>query len=61
VDCREDVFLRLQEDFLALAERLEFFLPRNAFPLARSAEHVAVRSERMPWYSGPTFWSIWKP
>ena len=23
VDCREDVFLRLQEDFLALAERLE--------------------------------------
>jgi len=37
VDCREDVFLRLQEDFLALAERLGF-RPRNAFPSARSAE-----------------------
>jgi len=37
VDCREDVFLRLQEDFLALAERLGF-PAAQCIPSARSAE-----------------------
>ena len=54
VDCREDVFLRLQEDFLALSERLEF-LAAQCIPIsALDGDNVAVRSDRMPWYSGPT-------
>src|SRR5436190_6506172 len=54
VDCREDVFLRLQEDFLALAERLEFPSARCIPISALGGDNVAVRSDRMPWYSGPT-------
>jgi len=54
LDCREDVFLRLQEDFLALAERLEFPAAQCIPISALGGDNVAVRSERMPWYSGPT-------
>src|SRR5881275_1390040 len=54
VDCREDVFLRLQEDFLALAERLEFPSAQCIPISALGGDNVAVRSDRMPWYSGPT-------
>ncbi|PYU67434.1 MAG: sulfate adenylyltransferase subunit CysN [Acidobacteria bacterium] len=54
VDCREDVFLRLQEDFLALAERLEFPAAKCIPISALGGDNVAVRSDRMPWYSGPT-------
>jgi len=54
VDCREDVFLRLQEDFLALAERLEFPAAQCIPISALGGDNVAVRSDRMPWYSGPT-------
>jgi sulfate adenylyltransferase large subunit len=54
VDCREDVFLRLQEDFLALAERLRFPAAQCIPISALGGDNVAVRSGRMPWYSGPT-------
>src|SRR3989442_13862673 len=54
VDCREDVFLRLQEDFLALAERLEFPAAQCVPISALGGDNVAVRSERMPWDSGAT-------
>src|SRR6202790_4150223 len=54
VDCREDVFLRLQEDFLALAERLEYPAAQCIPISALGGDNVGVRSGRMPWYSGPT-------
>jgi sulfate adenylyltransferase subunit 1 len=54
VDCREDVFLRLQEDFLALAERLRFPAAQCIPISALGGDNVAVRSGRMPWYLGPT-------
>ena len=54
VDCREDVFLRLQEDFLALAERLGFPAAQCIPISALGGDNVAVRSGRMPWYAGPT-------
>ncbi len=54
VDCREDVFLRLQEDFLALAERLGFPAAQCIPISALAGDNVAVRSGRMPWYAGPT-------
>ena len=54
VDCREDVFLRLQEDFLALAERLRFPAAQCIPISALGGDNVAVRSGRMPWYAGPT-------
>ncbi|PYU60853.1 MAG: sulfate adenylyltransferase subunit CysN [Acidobacteria bacterium] len=54
VDCREEVFLRLQEDFLALAERLGFPAAQCIPISALGGDNVAVRSGRMPWYAGPT-------
>jgi len=54
VDCSEDVFLRLQEDFLALAERLGFPAAQCIPISALGGDNVAVRSGRMPWYAGPT-------
>ena len=54
VDCREDVFLRLQDDFLALAERLGFPAAQCIPISALGGDNVAVRSGRMPWYAGPT-------
>jgi len=54
VDCREEVFLRLQEDFLALAERLGFPAAQCIPISALGGDNVAVRSGRMLWYAGPT-------
>jgi sulfate adenylyltransferase large subunit len=54
VDYREDVFLRLQKEFFALAEQLG--IP-NVYSIPISAlvgENIVSPSERMPWCSGPT-------
>ena len=53
-DYSEDVFLRLQRDFLSLASRLS--IPSvQCIPIsALAGDNVVSRSESMPWYSGPT-------
>ena len=51
---REDVFLRLQEDFLALAGELEIPHAQCIPVSALEGDNVVERSERMPWYGGPT-------
>jgi sulfate adenylyltransferase large subunit len=55
VQYREDVFLRLQEDFEALAKQLA--VPHVvAIPIsALLGDNVVARSAHMPWYHGPTF------
>src|SRR5437764_7027518 len=54
VDYREEVFLRFQKDFLALASQLGI-LSVECIPIsALAADNVVRTSENMPWYSGPT-------
>jgi sulfate adenylyltransferase subunit 1 len=55
VQYREDVFLRLQKDFEALAKQLA--VPHVvAIPIsALLGDNVVARSAHMPWYHGPTF------
>ena len=55
VEYREEVFLRLQKDFDALAKQLA--VPHVVtIPIsALAGDNVVERSERMPWYHGPTF------
>jgi sulfate adenylyltransferase large subunit len=55
VEYREDVFLRLQKDFDALAKQLA--VPHvTAIPIsALAGDNVVERSGRTPWYHGPTF------
>jgi bifunctional enzyme CysN/CysC/sulfate adenylyltransferase subunit 1 len=55
VEYREDVFLRLQKDFDALAKQLA--VPHVvAIPIsALVGDNVVARSAYMPWYHGPTF------
>jgi sulfate adenylyltransferase large subunit len=51
----EDVFLKLREDFMALAAQLGV-LQVAAIPIsALEGDNVVSRTERMPWYDGPTF------
>ncbi|HEY2548216.1 MAG TPA: sulfate adenylyltransferase subunit CysN [Candidatus Acidoferrum sp.] len=52
---REDVFLRLEADFRALAEQLR--IPRvQCVPVsALEGDNVVSRSANTAWYSGPTF------
>src|SRR6202163_2093294 len=55
VEYREDIFLRLQKDFEALAKQLA--VP-HVVPIPISAlagDSVVTRSAHMPWYHGPTF------
>ena len=54
MDHRVDVFLRLQEDFLVFAEQLEFQAVQCIPISALEGDNVAARSDKMPWYSGPT-------
>src|SRR5215831_11109422 len=51
---REDVFIRLQRDFLALAAQLG--IPAvECIPIsALAGDNIVSASENMPWYSGPT-------
>jgi sulfate adenylyltransferase large subunit len=55
VEYREDVFLRLQKDFDALAKQLA--VPHVvAIPIsALAGDNVVSRSAHMTWYHGPTF------
>ena len=55
VDYSEEVFLRIKQDFLALAAQLG--VPHvMAIPIsALEGENVVRRTGRMPWYEGPTF------
>ncbi len=55
VDYREEVFLKLQKDFDALAKQLA--VPHVVtIPIsALAGDNVVARGEHMPWYHGPTF------
>ena len=54
VDYGEEVFLKLREDFIALARQLA--VPHVVtIPIsALAGDNVVARGERMPWYHGPT-------
>jgi sulfate adenylyltransferase subunit 1 len=54
VEYREDVFLRLQADFLALAEQLKISAVKCVPVSALEGDNIVTRSGAMPWYSGPT-------
>ena len=51
---QEEVFLRLQDDFLALAERLKILAVQCVPVSALEGDNVVTRSRAMTWYSGPT-------
>jgi len=51
---QEEAFLRLQDDFLALAERLKILSVQCVPVSALEGDNVVTRSRRMTWYSGPT-------
>jgi hypothetical protein len=50
----EATFLRLQEDFVSLVERLNFSLVQCVPVSALEGDNIVDRSERTDWYSGPT-------
>src|SRR5713226_9023779 len=54
VDYREAVFLRLQDDFLALAAQLGIVNVQCVPLSALEGDNVVDRSKRMRWYRGPT-------
>ena len=54
VDYREDVFLRLQEDFLSLASQLGIASVACIPISALAGDNVVGASENTPWYAGPT-------
>jgi sulfate adenylyltransferase large subunit len=51
---REEVFLQLQDDFLALAAQLGIASVQCVPISALEGDNVVDRSKRMPWYQGPT-------
>ena len=53
-DFREDVFRKLQDDFLALAAQLGIANVQCVPISALEGDNVVDRSKRMPWYHGPT-------
>ena len=54
VEYREDVFLRLQEDFLALAQRLGISFVQCIPISALEGDNVVAPSQRTPWFDGPS-------
>ena len=54
VGYREETFLRLEQDFLALAERLGIREVKCIPVSALAGDNVVERSDRMLWYAGPT-------
>jgi sulfate adenylyltransferase subunit 1 len=50
----EDVYLRLQADFLALARHLDIPAAQCVPISALEGDNIVARSRNMPWYSGPT-------
>jgi bifunctional enzyme CysN/CysC/sulfate adenylyltransferase subunit 1 len=53
VGYREERFLRLEQDFLALAERLGIREVKCIPVSALAGDNVVEHSDRMPWYAGP--------
>jgi sulfate adenylyltransferase large subunit len=51
----EDVFLRLQDDFLRLAEQLKISAVQCIPVSALEGDNVVMRSVNTLWFSGPTF------
>jgi bifunctional enzyme CysN/CysC/sulfate adenylyltransferase subunit 1 len=51
---REEVFLRLRDDFLALADQLKITAVQCVPVSALAGDNVVDRSGNMPWYAGPT-------
>jgi sulfate adenylyltransferase subunit 1 len=54
VEYREDVFRALQDDFLELAAQLGIANVQCVPISALEGDNVVGRSQRMPWYQGPT-------
>jgi sulfate adenylyltransferase subunit 1 len=54
VGYRQERFLRLEQDFLALAERLGIPEVKCIPVSALAGDNVVERSDRMLWYAGPT-------
>lgn len=54
VDYSEEVFLRLQEDFLSLASQLGIAFVQCIPISALAGDNVVSPSDKMPWYSGAT-------
>jgi sulfate adenylyltransferase subunit 1 len=54
VQYREDVFLRLRDDFLSLAEQLKIPAVQCVPVSALEGDNIVARSGEMGWYSGPT-------
>ncbi|MFV0367949.1 MAG: sulfate adenylyltransferase subunit 1 [Hyphomicrobiaceae bacterium] len=50
----EDVFREIENDFAIIAERFGFYSAAAVPVAAKPGDNVVKRSERMPWYSGPT-------
>jgi bifunctional enzyme CysN/CysC/sulfate adenylyltransferase subunit 1 len=55
VEYREDIFLKLQKDFDALAKQLAVPYVVTIPISALAGDNVVARGEHMPWYHGPTF------
>jgi sulfate adenylyltransferase subunit 1 len=55
VDFRQDIYLRLSEEFIALAEHLGIAAVQSIPISALDGDNVVARSERTRWYAGPTF------
>jgi len=51
---REDVFRKLQDDFVTLAAQLGIASVQCVPISALEGDNVVDRSKRMPWYHGPT-------
>ena len=54
VDYREDVFLKVERDFLILSEQLEIGRTQCVPISALEGDNVVNRSKRTSWYQGPT-------
>jgi sulfate adenylyltransferase subunit 1 len=54
VGYREEVFLRLRDDFLALADQLKITAVQCVPVSALAGDNVVDRGGNMPWYAGPT-------
>ncbi len=50
----EDIFLQLEQDFLALAKRLGIYSVQCIPVSALEGDNVVTRSDKMLWYSGPS-------
>src|ERR1700726_4487996 len=51
---QEEVFVRLRNDFLALADQLKITAVQCVPVSALAGDNVVDRSRNMPWYDGPT-------